>query len=63
MKNISYLFVAFGLFIVTACATSESNEVDELMVCHNTGEACLPDHSCCIINKEIEEQDSEKNQK
>ena len=62
MKNISYFFLAICLFFFIACSTSESNKVDEAMVCHNTGEACLPDHSCCIINKEIEEQNSEKNQ-
>jgi len=59
MKNISYLFVVFGLFLFTACGTSESSRADEPMVCHNTGEVCLSDHSCCIINHEVEGQDSE----
>ena len=59
MKNISYLFVILGLFLFVACGTSESNKVDEPMICHNTGEVCLSDHSCCIINQEFEDQDSE----
>ena len=59
LKNISYLFVALGLFLFVSCETSESNKVDEPMVCHNEGEVCLSDHSCCIINQEVEGQDSE----
>ena len=59
LKNISYLFVALGLFLFVSCGTSESSKADEPMVCHNTGEVCLSDHSCCIINQEVEGQDSE----
>jgi len=62
MKNISYLFVAFGLFIITACGTSESKKVDEPMVCHNTGEICLSDHSCCATKAVTDEADVEEAQ-
>ena len=50
MKNISYLFVAVVLFIITACGTSESKKVDEPMG--------LSDQSCCATKAVIDAEEA-----
>ena len=61
MKNLLYLFIAgLGLFAFTACGSGETTTEEattEAAVCSNTGEPCLADHSCCVV-EEVELDDS-----
>ena len=55
MKKLMYLFVATTFFMLTACSGGSSSEENtNQMVCANTGEVCLSNHSCCIIKNESE---------
>ena len=58
MKKLMYLLIAALMVTFTACGGGETT------VCHNTGVACVADHSCCLepcalplptIAEEIEE--------
>ena len=56
MKKIMYLFLAGGIFVLTACNSGSSDaatevaveEVVEAVGCQVEGGTCLADHSCCI---------------
>ena len=56
MKKIMYLLVLAIMFVFAACSggasegTSEEAAVE--VVCSNTGEPCLEDHSCCAVKEE-----------
>lgn len=56
MKKIMYLFLAGGIFVLTACNSGSSDaatevdveEVVETVGCQVERGTCLADHSCCI---------------
>ncbi len=57
MKKIMYLFLAGGIFVLTACNSGSTDaaatevaveEVVEAVGCQVEGGTCLADHSCCI---------------
>ena len=53
MKKLMYLFFATNFFLLTACSGGSSvNKKTQQLVCTNTGEGCVSDHSCCIIKDE-----------
>ena len=59
MNKLTYLFAAFGFFVFTACGGGNSEEAaTEVVVCANTGEPCLEDHSCCVVKEEAEDSTS-----
>ena len=56
MKNLVYLFAVAVLCIFTACSENQeesaAESATEVAVCSNTGEPCLADHSCCVVEEE-----------
>ena len=57
MKNLLYLFTVAVLSVFTACSGTQEEATTEVAVCSNTGEPCLADHSCCVV-EEVEANDS-----
>ena len=53
MKKLMYLFIAALMIIFTACGGGETTT--EALVCHNTGVACVAEHSCCMAHDESSE--------
>ena len=53
MNKLTYLITTIILLISTSCRDNTNKETIETIVCSNTGEACLDNHSCCIIQKEV----------
>ena len=59
MKKLTYLCLVLGLCVFISCGQTKE-EVSETLVCYNTGEPCLADHSCCVVKQDVKIEDSIK---
>ena len=59
MKELTYLCLVLVLSVFISCSQTKE-ESSEPLVCYNTAEPCLADHSCCVVKQDVKREDSIK---